>query len=303
MNRLGFLLATVALALPLDALAQASGNAGHPGQEGCWCGYQTNIVRPYTVKGSGTPADKQAAADMLTEWNRFVNLFDVRIDGGSALGQAGNGQNELNVFITSAQAESAYGFDMEPGLFGRAVNLPDAAFGEFNQCKSFDPSGCGPFNETDVVINAGFGSGWTNDWNQKGTDQRGGAALIQTTVLHEVGHTLGLHHVFDIGVQGNSFSTMNYMNDDTGRYVTRMDSATIRTQYPGAARSFADVAIFPFVYGNDQYAAEYTAPSTTSVQAGQAFTLDQITVQNVGSQPLSNIVVTFYVFPRGNRQY
>jgi len=297
---------TAVLLSDQPAASQASGNAGHPGSEGCWCGFQTQIPRPYVVKGSGSAADKQAAADMLDEWNRFVRLFTVQIDGSSSLGGSGNGINELNVFISSQEASAIYGFTMEPGLFGRAVNLPDAAFGEFNQCKTFDPAGCGPFGETDVVINAGFSTGWTNDWNVPGNDQRGGKAQIQATVLHEVGHTLGLHHVFDLEANagfGNSFSTMNYANDDAGRYVTRIDSKTLRTAYPGAARTLTDVAIFPLVYGNDQYAQQYSAPSTTSVQAGEGFTVDKFLVQNVGSQPASSIVVTFYLIPRGSRQY
>ena len=63
------------------------------------------------------------------------------------------------------------------------------------------------------VINAGFSHGWTNDWFGYGADSDPGnpnPAVIQTTALHEVGHTLGLHHVFTLPAYGDSFSTMNY---------------------------------------------------------------------------------------------
>lgn len=292
-------LATVALLLaPAPLLAQASGNAGWVEQEGCWCGYQTSVGRDYWIRGrSSSAAEKQAAADMLTEWNRFANLFNVRIDSSSTLGSH-NGVNEVNTYISSSEANVQYGFTMEPGLFGRAVMFPDSGFGEFNECREFDPTGCGPFTETDVVINAGFGEGWTPDWFQPGNDQRGGLALVQATVLHEVGHTLGLHHIFQLpGSGANSFSTMNYANDDAARWVTRIDAKTIRTQYPARTSPLVDVAIYPLVYGNDRYAQEYATLSKSSVTPGEAFSIDRWTIQNVGNQVASNIVVTFHAWP------
>ena len=157
------LLALLALASGLSTLAQAdSGWVNN--QEGCWCGYQTSLPRTYKVVGKGSVlADRQAGADMLTEWNRYATLFNVQVDPGSVLG-ANNGTNELNVFITSAESLAVYGFTMTGSLFGRAVMWPNTSFGNFNECKDFSPSGCGPFTETDVVVNAGFSSGWINDW-------------------------------------------------------------------------------------------------------------------------------------------
>ncbi len=284
---------------PAPLLAQASSNAGWVEQEGCWCGYQTGVPRDYWVRGRGaSAAEKQATADMLAEWNRHVGLFNVRVDSSSALGSR-NGVNEVNTYITSAEANLQYGFTMEPGLFGRAVMFPDDNFGSFNECRYFDPSGCGSFTETDVVINAGFGEGWTADWFAPGNDQRGGLAMVQATVLHEVGHTLGLHHIFQLpGSGANSFSTMNYANDDAARWVTRIDAKTVRTEYPARAASLLDLAIYPLVYGNDKYAQEYATLSKSSVTPGESFALDRWTIQNAGSQAASNIVVTFYAWPR-----
>lgn len=299
------LAALLLLLAPAPLLAQASGNASWVDNEGCWCGYQTGIVRDYWVRGrNASSAEKQATADMLAEWNRYVNLFNVRIDSGSTLGSH-NGLNEVNTFIASDESYAQYGFKMEPGLFGRAVMYPDDNFGNFNECREFVAAGCGPFTETDVVINAGFGSGWTPDWWSPGNDQRGGLAMIQATVLHEVGHTLGLHHIFKLpGSNANSFSVMNYANDDAARWVTRIDSKTVRTEYPARSGSLLDVAIYPLVYGNDQYAQEYATLSKTSVTPGEAFTADRWMLQNVGNQAASNVVVTFYAWPASTgRQY
>ncbi|MGE5347590.1 MAG: PKD domain-containing protein [Acidithiobacillales bacterium] len=291
------------VAAPERAEAQASARAGRVDNEGCWCGYQTGIVRNYVVRGTGTTADKQAAADMLNEWNRYVRLFNVSVDGGGGLGSR-NGVNELNVFISSDQSMAQYGFEMEPGLFGRAVMFPDASFGSFNECVDYKPDGCSSFTETDVVINADFGGGWTPDWYAIGNDQRGGKAIIQATVLHEAGHTLGLHHIFQLEGGRSSFSTMNYSNDDTTVYVTRIDAKSVRAEYPSFAQSLTDIAIYPFTYGSGKYEQYYAKLSKESVTPGEAFTLDGWLIQNVGSQVASNIVVMFYVWPSASgRQY
>jgi PKD repeat protein len=300
-----FLVAPFALALGLSALAQA--NSGWVNsQEGCWCGYQTSLPRIYKVVGNGsTLADRQAGADMLTEWNRYATMFNVQVDPGNVLG-GNNGTNELNVFITSADSLAVYGFTMTTSLFGRAVMWPNTSFGNFNECKDFTASGCGPFTETDVVINAGFSHGWTNDWFGYGADSDPGnpnPAVIQTTALHEVGHTLGLHHVFTLPAFGDSFSTMNYINDDAGKFVTRMDAKTLRAEYVSKANALTDMAIYPFVFGNSQYGETYASTSATNLNAGDNFTLNNFRISNVGSQTAAGVVVTFYLVPAGTRQY
>ena len=294
------------LLAPAPALAQASAGAGHPDQEGCWCGYQTGGPRSYVTRGKGSDAaQKGAAADMLREWNRYVDLFVPSVDPTQTLGSR-NGVNEVNLFITNAESREAYGVALGPGTFGVAVIYPDAGFGHFNQCLDFDPAGCGAYVETDVVVNAAYPTGWTGNWFDRGADLEGGAALVQTTVLHEVGHTLGLHHVFNTAVgagYGNSFSTMNYLNDDAGKFVTRMDSKTVRTQYPGAARSFVDMAVFPFTYSNKQYAQEYASLSKGSVRAGDRLTVSGWLVQNVGPRKAGAFRVAFYLIPDELRPY
>lgn len=314
MRKTSSLISSIAIAAALllpasTALAQGSANSGHPDNEGCWCGYQTNVVRNYVIRGmSSTAAHKDAAADMIREWNRYVNLFNVSVDSSSSLGSQ-NGVNEVNVFISSTDSVARYGIELDANLFGVAVMFPSGNFSGtpgFNQCKEFSPNGCGPFAETDVVVNASFPSGWTGDWYAAGNDAQGGVAMVQATVLHEVGHTLGLHHVFDLASgagYGNSLSTMNYLNDDVGKFVTRLDSKTVRTEYPGAARSLVDVGIFPFAYGNAKYKQVYAAASKTSLLPGETFTLSNWLIQNVGTQKTGAIRVTFYLFPAGSRAY
>lgn len=288
------------LAAPLAALAQASAPSGWVNsQEGCWCGYQTGLVRTYKVVGkSSVLADRQAGADAIDYWNRYCTLFNVQVDSGNTLGGE-NGLNELNVFISSADAQSIYGFTMSGSLFGRAVMFPDGRFGSFNECKDFNSSGCGAFTETDVVVNLDFQGGWTNDWFSDG----GNPALVQTTALHEVGHTLGLHHIFTLPAFGDSFSTMNYINDDSGKFATRMDAKTLRAEYNTRVNNLTDIAIYPFTFGNAQYGETYAAASSSYLNAGDGFTVNDWLLQNVGTQAASNVVVTFYLVPAGTRNY
>jgi PKD repeat protein len=308
MNRAALLFASVLLlAAPCAALAQASASSGWVNnQEGCWCGYQTSLPRTYKVVGkSSVLADRQAGADAIDYWNRYCTLFNVQVDSGNNLGGQ-NGTNELDVFISSTDSQSIYGFTMTGTLFGRAVMFPNANFGNFNECKDFVGSGCGGFNETDVVVNLGFQSGWTNDWFAYGADSDSGnhnPAIIQTTALHEVGHTLGFHHVFTLPAFGDSFSAMNYINDDSGKFVTRMDAKTLRAEYSSRVTNITDIAIYPFTFGNSTYAETYAAASSTSLNAGDSFTIDHWLIQNVGNQAASNVVVTFYLVPAGTRNY
>ena len=194
----------------------------------------------------------------------------------------------MNVFISLAESNAHYGFTMEPGLFGRAVMFPDDNFGNFNECKEFVATGCGPFTETDVVVNAAFATGWTGDWFAPGNDQRGGPAMVQATVLHEVGHTLGLHHVFELRVPGRQQLLDDELPErrrgtlgDADRLEDRAD------RVPLAGRSLLDLAIYPFVYGNEQYAQEYATLSKSSVLRERRSRSTTGLVQNVGNQAAS----------------
>jgi PKD repeat protein len=261
------------------------------------------LTRPYKIVGKYTTLEeRQAGGDTIGEWNRIATLFQVEVEpNADKLGAPGNGTNELNILISSADTQSIYGFAMDGNLYGRGVMEPSANFGNFNECKDFSSAGCGPYTQTDVVMNAGFSHNWTADWYQDGGGQN--PALIQTTAIHEVGHTLGFHHVFELPALGDSFSTMNYANDDSMKWATRMDAKTLRQEYSTRVNNFTDVAIYPFIYGNAQYGETYASLSATSVAQGGSVNLQNWLIQNVGTTAASNVVVTFYLVPVGTRAY
>ncbi|MEW6368828.1 MAG: hypothetical protein AB1714_29720 [Acidobacteriota bacterium] len=275
---------TVVLAAAAPALAQTSAD-----WYGCWCGgYSTQPKTVYCYEGSGFSG---GCTSQINYWNTHGGVFSLGTNL-TAIGAPGNGKSEINCPITSSQASSVYGYTMQSSLYGVALMEPSSAFGNFNACEDIgspngQPSGygCASWTQADVLVNSGFSSGWTTSYTAYN-----GKAVVQTTVLHEVGHTLGFHHVF------KHFSTMNYMNDDSGWFVTRIDGSSERAHYPSVAKSVTDAGVYPFKYGSAQYAETYATFTPTSVAAGGTVSLSNLRVENVGSaSSLSNVVVTFYL--------
>ena len=262
-------------------------DSGWVNNEGCYCGTYNPYPVDYISRGCGTAAERNAARDQMSYWNLYSTIYTPSVATG--LGAPGNGSNEVNAFITESDASSIYGYTMSPSLYGVAIIQPDANFGNFNECQDFDATGCDDFTETDVLINSAFSNGWTTDPNNYC-----GPALVQTTALHEIGHTWGAHHVFALSF-GDSYSTMNYINDDSGRFVARMDANTIRAAYPATAQTITDVGIFPFVFGNSSYGETYASVSPTTVSAGGSITVSNYLIQNIGTNAAADTVVSFYL--------
>jgi hypothetical protein len=280
----------LATALLWPGRAALAGGEWIDNREGCYCGnYPTSSIPvAFVSKGSGNEAERNTTRDQINYWNRYAAIYTPSVETGT--GAPDNGINEVNTFITSLDKVEIYGgLSMQPDLYGMAVIIPDSHFGSFDDCEEFDDSGCYTFTETDIILNAGFQSGWTTDPNDYSS------ALVQTTVLHELGHTWGAHHVFTLTDFGDSFSAMNYMNDDSGRFVTRMDAKTIRAAYPSAVQSVTDVGIFPFIFGNKEYGETYASISPGTVDAGSNITLSNWLIQNIGTNTANSTVVSFYL--------
>lgn len=282
--RAALILAHVVI-LPHNLALADSGWVNH---QGCYCGTYNPYPVDFISCGSGSTAERNASRDQMIYWNRYCTIYTPSVDTG--LGAPGNGLNEVNTFITSSDKVSIYGGNpMQPSLYGMAIIIPDANFGGFDDCDEFNATGCDDFTETDVIINAGFQDGWTTDPNDYSS------ALVQTTVLHEIGHTWGAHHVFTLSDFGDSYSTMNYINDDSGRFVTRMDANTIRAAYPDTVQTITDVGIFPFIFGNSDYAETYALISPTTAESGENITISNYLIQNIGNTVANNTVVGFYL--------
>lgn len=284
LNSCATLILAIVLVLSVDI---ASADSGWVNNQGCYCGTYASEPVSYISKGSGTTAERNASRDQMIYWNEYSTIYTPSV--GTGTGAPANGLNEVNTFISSTDAVSIYNYTMDPNLYGVAIIQPSANFGIFNECKDFTATNCADFTETDVLINASFSSGWTTDPNDYSS------ALVQTTALHEIGHTWGAHHVFTLPAFGDSYSTMNYINDDSGQFVTRMDANTIRTAYSGTVQSVTDVGIFPFIFGNSTYGETYASVSPTTAGAGDNITVSNYLIQNIGNNTANSTVVSFYL--------
>ncbi|MFC1665909.1 CARDB domain-containing protein, partial [Pseudomonadota bacterium] len=261
--------------------------------QGCYVGGPLNPI-PVVVKGNGSAAEKQAVADQLSYWNEYASLFSA-ITQDTGNGSLGNGINEINSLISTQDALSNYGYTMQPNLLGRAMISQGSSFGTFNECKDFISDQGDTFEEVDILINDDFQGTWVTDPEDSYYD-----SLIQATALHEIGHTLGLHHVWTLPSFGDSFSVMNYGTHAARYFVTRMDANTLRVHNPDHVQSVLDVGIFPFIFGNSQDAATYTSVSPSTVSSGDYLDISNMLVQNIGNQAASNVVVSFYLSTNTN---
>lgn len=255
--------------------------------EGCFCGVLPSPVNAFVIKGDGSNAERGATFEALQRWNQYAEIFSATFGSGRAA--SGNGINEIDLLIDNASAETNYGYIFTPNTYGVTIISAAASFGNFNECRTFDITGCANFSETDILVNGEFVDGWSVD--HKNYDD----ALIQATVLHEAGHAWGAHHVFSLPDKPNSFSTLNYMQDDAARFVTRMDANTLRAAYPTQVKSMVDVGVFPLVYGNKQYGETWASVEPTVVAVDELFKIKNFTVQNIGNQDASATSVKFYL--------
>jgi hypothetical protein len=256
--------------------------------EGCYCGIHPWTPVTYECKGSGSLLEKAETLAQAEYWNRYAGIFDPCVDTG--MGAPENGRNEVNTFITPTQARNTYGMVLDSDTYGVMLNYPNPTFGIFNDCRDTSFINCGAFIETDVLLNAGFSGGWTTD------PTNFTKALVQTTALHEIGHSWGAHHVFNLsGYAANAYSCMNYMSDYGGRYVTRMDANTIRDAYSNRERSVTDFGVYPLSYWQGQYAEDYASTYKTSYSPQDPITINPITVQNCGVSSSANLRVSFYL--------
>lgn len=268
-----FILAALAIATP--AAAENNGSW-------CACGVQSRV--PATFEIDHRPNWQRAARAEFGRWNLYADLFRVRTGDGRA---GRNRKNEI-VFFNPEQTSRLYGLVIDVDTFGVTFLSPREAFGNpsFNACPPPTGTTCGRFQETDVIMNSRFGRGWTT---AAPNYQDTGPALYGATALHELGHAIGLHHLFDAP------STMNYYHDFAARYLTRSDAQAVRGHYPDRARQRIDVATYPFRFSGFQYSGVSIASVSPGVlQRGETFVLSDFTVENVGSQTVSDFRFSVY---------
>ncbi|HEY9421667.1 MAG TPA: S-layer homology domain-containing protein [Thermoanaerobaculia bacterium] len=252
---------------------------------GCACGHHQNAHPTWEID-LATPELQNAATAQLTKWNSVVDVWDWSIgDGTSGI----NGKNEI-AFLTSSQVYTLYGLYTGSGTLGIAFLSPLSSFGQpsFNSCPMPAGTTCGTFAETDALLISDFYEGWTTDPPGFGEF---GPRSFGAVALHELGHTLGLHHNFA------NLSTMNYVDDSVGIYLSAADAAIARQHYPADAQTLTDIAAYPFRYSLSTFSAPavVASPSPSFVAPGSPFTLRSFSVENPGSVALANVTLSVYL--------
>jgi hypothetical protein len=273
--------------LVLSILAMQGTNAWAQHDDWCACGKATNIPISFQIEPQFEVWQTEAAT-AFARWNTYAQVF-APVTGDLSVGPS-NGVSEI--FIgDAALALSVYGFVMNPNVYGIAFPNPRTAFSgipNFNACPKPVGTVCGLFTEVDVMLNADFALGWTNAPPKL---DGSGPATYKATLLHEIGHTLGLHHNFD------SLTTMNYYEDFAAEYLALSDTLAARGYYPGQAQSVSDVAIYPFRHNGGFQGAGITVASAspTTVRQGNLIQVSNFTLENVGSATLSNVRYQLYL--------
>ncbi|HKO55658.1 MAG TPA: matrixin family metalloprotease [Thermoanaerobaculia bacterium] len=250
----------------------------------CTCGVPGSVPTTWEIRHVD-PTAQQAAVNAFNTWNLYVDVLRPQV--GSAVNyDFGNGHNEILFFD----------FSTVPGLdastVGFAPSLPQGAFGNFNQCPMPAGTSCGIFSEADVWLSNAI------DWHvaKPNVDDSRDAAYYYSTAIHEIGHTMGLHHNF------KNVSTMNYYQDYAGQFVSRADVLAARSQFPSRTKTVSDLATYAFRYNADQQNGSYgngaltpASVSPSQVSAGGSVTIRNWTIENLGTSAVTSARLRFFL--------
>jgi hypothetical protein len=206
----------------------------------------------------------------MSKWNYYASgVFQVYATPTGTFGW-GNGRFDLDGWPDSATLQSVYGQGWDPGT--RAITF-------------LNYDGNGWITEADVALNPAYS--WTLDdqWVYDG----GPAKSFHRSLTHELGHVHGMEHQF------NYLSVMNYPQD-TFRFfgLPYMDDAEgVRAEYPGNAVAVTDLAVYLYYSSAYQTFADATYPTT--VEVGRTLTVNNYTVENVGTTTITTPTLEWYL--------
>ncbi len=270
------------------ALLLVTASAYAQGTAGCACGVPASVPTPWTIRHSD-PNAQAAAQASFGQWQTYFNVFNPTVAAASYDPNVnlGNGINE----VAFVDYTGIPGLDPN-SVVGFTPMDPQSAFGGFNACPMPAGTSCGTINEADVWLNSKM------PWNtsRPNIDTPGFAGYYPGTLIHEVGHSMGLHHNF------GALSTMNYYADYACLYITQMDVLVMRSHMGSQTNSVSDLAAYPFTYdptqqtgandGDNALTVANVSPAT--VTPGGTITIKNWTMENL-STSTKEVVLLFYL--------
>ncbi len=224
---------------------------------------------------------------MMSRWNIYGDVFRVYASP-TGTWSWGNGIFDLAGWPSNADMISAFGQGWDATTLGIT----------FARWQS------GPIIEADIALNPAFG--WTLD-DEYGTRDDNGVWGFHQTLLHELGHSWGLHHPFND--QDPWWDSVMDYSPKRYRFpiLTADDVNAVRNAYPGiaihdgflttyttgdcAGCALGTVGNNPVYYGNG------VRPVT--IMPGSAFSLVRpFKLENLGTDAIVDPIVDVFLTPR-----
>ena len=139
--------------------------------------------------------------------------------------------------------------------------------------------------EADIALNPAYSYTLDDEWVYNGATAQG----FHLVMLHELGHMLGLDHNF------GGMSVMNYFPSVFRAFAMPYmdDAAAIRALYPGNAVGHTDLGAYLYYASGSQSVTDATYPS--SVVAGGSLTVNNFTIENVGTASIAAPTIERYL--------
>jgi hypothetical protein len=205
----------------------------------------------------------------MSKWNYYAHdVFHVYTNPTSTFGW-GDGVFDLDGWVDSATLQSVYGSPWGATTIG----------------VTFTRSIGGTIIEADIALNPAY----TFTLDDEGVYDGGSAQGFRLVMLHELGHMLGLDHNF------GGMSAMNYFPSVFRAFTMPYmdDAAGIRALYPGNSVSRTDLGVYLYYASGAQSVTDATYPA--SVVAGSSLTVNNYTVENVGTTSIGTPTIEWYL--------
>jgi hypothetical protein len=240
------------------------------------CGYHTLDLVMEQVPASWW--EWQVANDNMYAWNQAMDIYRYTDDDGS---WGDNSQNEFAGYPSNADLTDVYGASW--GATTLAMHIG-----------SYTGDVCAVIDQSDIFWNPAYS--WTDDFNLA---LDGTPKLLRSVNQHETGHAWGAQrgtyaetYDYDIPTVMHSYSRRRV---EDGWGIHYVDAYLIRRQYQEDRTintAIRDVGVESYYASNGLINSTTNA---TTYKPGDGITLNNITVENMSYNAVSDLRIRFYL--------